>query len=192
MKKKHLRIAATVILAVIMVYSFGCILDPQEEPLPPDSKKTQYEPLTDKENVIKNLFLTYKHKEIEPYMELLHEEYYWLMQSADLEPGEQPMVVRQDDIKMTKGVFDNAVRLELEIYYASWQSVNEIGEEPCEDCWKTLRGYKITAQFNPEGTIYVGNDNVEFVVVPLTDGNGDPILIDGKKQYRLLIAADIK
>jgi hypothetical protein len=58
-----------------------------------------------------------------------------------------------------------------------------VGEEPCPGCWETDRVYRIQAQLPNSDIIYMGNDHVKFIVVPVQE--------DGKTIYKIRWAYDI-
>ena len=115
--------------------------------------------------MIKNLVLSYTHRDIEKFQELLHAEYVWFLQAGDVEPGDDVFFVRQKDINMTRNMFSAAngqfepviERLDLEIDAGDWYSVSTIGDKDCEEgeCWATERDYHLTVQVGE--TTYLGN-----------------------------------
>ncbi len=61
--------------------------------------------------------------------------------------------------------------------------ISEVGEEPCENCWETLRLYEIYAQHLPEDDILHGYDNIYLVIRP---NPADP------NKFQLFFAKDTK
>jgi len=64
------RTAAGICIATLL-YSSGCILSPQEDPAPPVKPPVVFEDLTEKEDVITNMLLSHKERNIEEYAKLL-------------------------------------------------------------------------------------------------------------------------
>ena len=187
MKAINVKLLLPLVLSLLIAFAFGCILDPKEDIKKPPDPTDNFKDLTNREDVVTNLLESYKKRDDARFAELLHDEYLWYMQTRDLQPGEEQYWSRSRDIEATHFIFENAVRLELTITPHEWMPLTELGGEPCEDCWETQREYYITAQFQPEGTIYNGNDLVKFVIVPVNDaGDG------GRKEYRLRLAYDIE
>jgi hypothetical protein len=179
--------------AVIAMFVFsGCILSPNEEVPPPQSKPT-YKALTDKENIIYNLVQCYKDRNKDRFVELLHDDYIWYNQV-----GETPEYLdRTQDITQTGKLFDaveNQPNIKPELWLelldlwidpqGYWLQIYDVEEVPCSDCWETTRHYTITARANGGTTTWVGDDLVKFLAMGV-DRNGQRI-------YLLRRADDIK
>ncbi|UCF04222.1 MAG: hypothetical protein JSV33_09740 [bacterium] len=187
MKRNILKALLPLLLSLLIVLAFGCILDPKEDIKPPPDNDDDFKDLTDKTDVGFNLVESYKKRNIDKFKELLHKEYIWYLQDRDVEPGEENWWSRETDERVTDRIFDEANRLELTIEFHRPVPLPELGGEPCDDCWEISGDYFITAQFQPEGTIYNGNDLVKLIIVPVNDPDDG-----GRKEYRLLMAYDIE
>ena len=205
MMKSIARYAATWIIIVILSYSYGCILSPQEDPAPPDDPvdPVEYMDLTEKEHVITNLVLSYQEKYMPEFEKLLLDKendtyngvpytdsYYWYNQPEAV--GTEEYLLRDQEITVTTNMFKAANQdpnaghqaiddLSLDITAGSWSPISEIFGQPCEDCWFTEREYQIEVIYGPDKI--VGYDNVQFYIVPVDQGD---ITI-----YKIAIAKDI-
>ena len=191
-KMKH----AFVLLVVLTAIGFvGCILSPTEE-APKTHPPSNYGNLTNKEDVVTNLVQSYKDHNIDRFTELLHPDYLWYNQNADVLAGAKEFNTRDEDIQMNHGLFlavnhDASVpsdkwvdRLDLSITSAPWKQDSTLEGSPCEDCWETTREYYITVELTGGTKTLIGNDLVTLYVVPTTK--------DGTKYYHLRRAGDIK
>jgi hypothetical protein len=206
-----LKRAALWICIAALVYSFGCILSPEEEAAPPVIKPVTFEDLTEKEHVIINLVNSYKALLAEKYEELLLRAedirpsedgggtygtgYYWFNQTEDLTELEgEEFIEGLEDRDRTYNMFraaqQNPVdpekhpiidKLTLTLSDATWQSVPEIFNQPCSDCWETLRVYEIWLYFGDD-RIH-GYDEVKFRIVPVMNGD--------TKIYKIAVAYDL-
>lgn len=182
--------------ALVFFFISGCILSPEEDPAPPPDQEEVYKDLTDKENLIFNLQQCYKYTNIDRYQEILHPDYIWYNQETDVLSGKtEEFYTRDVDIERTNRIFlaknnrhpdPNKVidKLELSIESAAWQRVDEIGGNPCEDCWETTRNYLITIVTDGGNKTIIGDDLVKFTVVPFQR--------NGQKIYLIYRADDIK
>ncbi len=191
LKMKHAFALFVVLTAIGFV---GCILSPTEEP-PKPHPSTNYKDLTNKEDVVTNLVQSYKDHNIDRFTELLHPDYLWYNQDADVANGAKEFNTRDEDIAMTHNLFlaadhhnpnpDKQVdRLDLSITSAPWTQITELEGNPCEDCWQSTREYYITVELTGGTTTLIGNDLVNLTVVPITK--------DGTKHYYLRRADDRK
>jgi len=203
MWKSITRHAVTWISIVVLLYSFGCILSPQEDPAPPDKEPVEFEDLTEREHVITNMVLSHQEKDITEYSRLLlraddmyngstyADGYYWYNQEGAA--GLPAFNLRDEDIGAVTNIFlaakgtpaeeDHPVidRLTLTLTEGSWAPVPEIFGEECEDCWFTQREYNIKL-FYAEKSIE-GLDDIQYYIVPVDEG--------GKKIYKIAIAKDV-
>ena len=203
MWKRISRHAATWISIVILLYSSGCILSPQEDPAPPDKDPVEFMDLTEKEHVIVNMLLCHQEKNITEFSKLLlkaddtyngstyADGYYFYNQEGDA--GLPVFNLRDEDIRLVNNLFlaakgtpfkeDHQVidRLTLTLTEGSWSPVTEIFSEPCEDCWFTQREYVIKL-FYGENSIE-GWHNVQYYIVPVDEG--------GTKIYKIAVAKDV-
>ena len=192
LKMKHVFVLFMVLAVVGFV---GCILNP-DVVAPKPHPISNYKDLTHKEDVVANLVQSYKDHNIEPLKELLHLEYIWYNQAADVQNGAPEFNTRDQDIAMNTRMFlavnhDSSVdpakwvdRLDLSITSAPWTQITVLEGNPCEDCWQSTREYYITLEFAGGTTTLLGNDLVTFTVVPVTK--------DGIKHYYLRRADDLK
>ena len=193
-KMKHVFVLLMVLAAVGFV---GCILSPTEE-VPQKPPSSNYKDLTNKEDIVTNLVQSYKDHNIDRYTELLHTEYLWYNQKADVAKGAPQFNTRDEDIAMTHNLFlaadhksadpDKQVdRLDLSIQSDptgdTWTHADTLNGSPCADCWQTTRDYYITVEMTGGTTTYIGNDLVTLYAVPVTK--------DGIKHYYLGRADDI-
>lgn len=175
---------------VMLTYSCGCILSPQEDPAPPDKDPVVFMDLTEKEHVIINLVLSYQEKRYDKYSELIltttdryngqpySDSYYWYNQPGAV--GTEEYILGDQDIQRTYYMFKACVvpekdthphidKLTLTITEGSWSPVIELYGEPCEDCWFTERQYQIELDLGEDQII--GYDNVQFYIVPVDEGD---------------------
>jgi hypothetical protein len=186
---------AVLFLAALAAIGYsGCILSPTEEP--PDKPKPVWKDLTQKEDVITNMLQAYASHDIAHYEELLHADYLWYNQVADVQGGAEEYWQRDEEVRKTGNMFLAADqryedpqkwidRLELTIVTpGSWEQVPEFNGNPCDNCWQTMREYTIRLEMNGGTTTITGNDNVQFTVVGVQKS--------GKTIYLLGRADDIK
>jgi len=189
-----------ILLSLVLSVSFiGCILDPKPDKNPPDlGPQKEFKPLTEKENVIYNLVLSYARTDIAHYEELLHEDYIWVNQPRDQEEfGE--FYRRADDIRMVRHMFEavngrykppiDRLELTIPIFESDsltqserWSPVPELENgEPCEDCWETERIYTIKVDIGDK--TYIGDDKIRIIITSVIDE-------DNVKKYKILRAID--
>jgi hypothetical protein len=183
-------------LAALALISCLCLIGGCKDttaPAPaPDPSKT-FRPLTDKADVITNLVLSYTKADITHYEELLHPDYTFYLQAWDVTNGKE-FFTRTEDVNIQTEMFKatrgqattpalNLDRLELSLTGGSWTPVDSIDGAPCVDCWKTTREYTMTLIFTGGLNGYTGNDQTEFIIVPVIEG--------GKKLYKLWRQTDI-
>jgi len=188
-------------IAIMLSYSFGCILSPEEEIRPDPKPPVNFAPLTAPDSLIHNLVLAYQELNIQEYSKLLlstddgdyGQEYYWFNQAEDASALEEESYPRDIDIARTGNMFQAAKgtpakpehqildSCELEITYSTWTPADSLWNEPCEDCWETERGYFIKIKFGDDSI--TGDDRVKFYVVPVQVGD--------VTEYRIAIAFDV-
>jgi len=164
MIKKTLRMVVSLLLIVFLFGSSGCILSSDKNP-PRPPENIDWKDRTEREHCVDILLLTYKHRNIERYKELLHSDYVWYMQEEDVLKGYDHILTRDQDIEGTERIFD-AHSLELSLYGSGWDVwTPEVGT--CDNCWTSTRTYTISVQFESEGSEYQGiEQQVIIVVVP--------------------------
>lgn len=198
------RRTASLIGILVLLYSYGCILSPEEDPAPYEREPVEFMDQTEREHVITNLVLSYREKYYPAYEKLIltaedtyngspypFAPYYWYNQPGAV--GEEDYILDLDDLARTQNLFlaaqgmpakqDHPViyRLTIELTEGSWSPVNELGGEPCEDCWLTERQYDIFLEMG-ETDIHAA-DNVQFYIVPVD--------FEGTKIYKIAVAQDI-
>ena len=189
------------ILMLALILVAGCLTDPEKKETPTE-ETPEFRDLTAKDDVIYNLLLSYKEKDITEYSRLLlndgdayngspyQDSYYWYNQPNS---GLDEYLTREEDSTCTSHIFLAAQempvkpihpeidRLILTITEGSWAPVAELFGQACEDCWFTEREYDIFLEMG-ETDIH-GYDNVQFYIVPVDEG--------GLKIYKIAIAKDI-
>jgi hypothetical protein len=143
---------ATLLIAIgiMLSYSIGCILSPEEEVRPNDNPTIVYKDLTQPENLIENLVSSYKDKNIARYEELLlttgdggyNREYYFHYQEGDVGVIGEENDDREADVDMTRNIFRAANgdpnldkghvaidKLELTIYGGTWDTLDTLWNE---------------------------------------------------------------
>jgi hypothetical protein len=183
MRSTRIKSGVACVLAILLVYSLGCIFDPKPDVEPDTPDPVDWPDLTNKDDVIEYMLLCYEERAKLRYPELLHHDYIWYMQPRDAEELNMPTLNKNQDTDGTIFLFGNAVTLDLEIDPGTWEEIEAVGEEPCQGCWQTDRVYRIQVQFLNDETIYTGHDLVKFIVVPVED--------DGRTEYRVRWAYDI-
>jgi hypothetical protein len=193
-KTNHTKLVSLALAACLTV-SLGCLFGPDKDKAPPPAN--DFKPLTDKENVIYNLVLSYDRADIAHYNELLHADYLWYMQPRDIMMVHDTFWTRAQDLSATENLFQstrgqnsdpqwNVTKLQLDIKSASWSLYPDSipgCPYPCTDCWQTTREYYVTVG-TEGGDTFIANDLVLFVVVPVEAG--------GKTLYKLWRAEDIE
>lgn len=182
MRSTKIKSWAACVLAILMVYSFGCIFNPKPDDNPDPPDPIEWPDLTEKEDVIEYMLLVYEDRNKERYPELLHEHYIWVMQDKDAEELHINQLDKVADIRGTNYLLGEASILELEIDPGSWGEVEAVGEEPCPGCWETEREYHIQVKVPIKEKPLQGHDLVKFIVVPVEK--------DGKKIYQIRWAYD--
>ncbi len=195
---RYLRIVLAAALLTSVFY-IGCILDPKPDKNPPDlGPQKEFKPLTEKENVVYNLVLSYERTDITHYEELLHEDYIWKNQDRYVDEIGEEIFLREEDIRMVTNIFNAANgrprtgqspidKLSLTIpvyddpdkYWSAW--TDTINGEPCEDCWQTTRPYELNVDIGQK-TLHA-DDKIQLVIVPVIEG--------GVKKYKILRAYDL-
>jgi len=169
------------------------VLSCSDDPAAPKSVSVpRYPEATTKEIVIDNLLLSYKDRNIEQFIKLLHDDYIWYNQA-----GTTPeYYTRSEDIDITRNMFMAALhthpdenlwleKLNLAIYQSAqtWAQVVDIAGVPCVDCWETTRDYYLILVMDEGAMTLVASDYIKFIV--------QGVDVSGTKVYRLLRADDI-
>jgi hypothetical protein len=162
---------------------------------PPPHKPPEFKPLTEKENLISNLVLSYDSADIGHYEELLHSDYTWYFRTADAERGLPVFWTREPDLEATKNLFlavrgqysdrqMNLDALQLQIEGGSWAQVDSLAGSPCDDCWVTTRQYLVNAVLTGGLDGFAGDGLVQIIVAPAGEGT--------EKVYKIWRMQDIK
>ncbi|MGD1048957.1 MAG: hypothetical protein ABR899_09460, partial [Candidatus Krumholzibacteriaceae bacterium] len=101
MKAQTLRRAAAFAAAVTVLFVLGCLNSATE----PKVTKPRYPATTNKDIVVSNLVLSYKDHNIDQYTKLLHLDYIWYNQNADVLRGAPAFYTRDQDIAQTRNLF---------------------------------------------------------------------------------------
>jgi hypothetical protein len=187
------RIAALAVIATLCL--IGSCKDNPESP-PKIDPSTTFQPLTDKAAVIHNLVLSYNNADLAEYQKLLHPDYLFYNQAADVAQGLPEYITRDADINTTKNMFlaakgqypDPSLKLDaltLEITPASWMQLDTVPglPAPCIDCWATTREYLLNLVFTDGQLTLRANGLVQIIVVPVNES--------GTKLYKLYRVEDI-
>jgi len=188
------------LLALALILSAGC---EDSSPSKPDPEPAQFEDLTEREDVIHNLVLSYSEHNIEEYSKLLlraddayggstyQSGYIWYNQPGVI-VGEE-YISREEDIARTGNIFLAATGapakpehpeiygLHLSITDGAFSAIDSLFGGPCEDCWFTERGYNLFLELGTPDLQAL--DNVHFYIVPVDGG--------GTKIYKIAIAKDV-
>jgi hypothetical protein len=178
-----IKLGVSCALTILLVFSLGCIFNPKPDDEPEIIDPVEWPELTEKEDVVEYLLLTYEERDETRYGDLLHPQYIWYMQPRDAEELNLPTLDYERDVAGTTYLFDVSVMLDLEIDPGTWLEIEAVGEEPCPGCWQTDRVYRIQVQLPGDETIYTGHDLVKLIVVPVEE--------DGKTKYKIRWAYDI-
>jgi hypothetical protein len=198
-EKSMLKLKATMlgVGACALAFFCGCILSPDQDKNGGGGGGTPiYKDLTQKEDPIDNLMTSYNNANIQEYEKLLHPDYLFYNQTADVAQGLPEFLTKDTDVRETtnmfaaaRGQYKNAAQnldaLTLEITPASWMSLDTVPglPAPCVDCWATTRQYLVNAVLTGGQTTLRGNDLVQIIVVPVEE--------NGKKLYKLYRVEDI-
>jgi len=179
MWRSTLRFALPLMMILVMAAAPSCILDPEEKVEPPPPPEP-YPARETREDCVTFLLRTYEDHDGTAgikYEELLHPDYRFYLQPADVPPGESPFLTRSEDIDGTQNfLFDNPAELSLTLDGSGWDSYPEIEGEPCIDCWSSTRKYNIRYQRELEGTILIGDDSVVIIVAPDPSAEGKYVI----------------
>jgi hypothetical protein len=162
----------TIILLFFLVYP-SCTDDKTTGP-----KKDQgidWPNRADKEDCIEILKMTYEHRDIDKYQEIIlqpdpesdyfPEGYIWYNHPGDtLEYG--VFYDFEQDWKATLGIFEESRELFLGITEGEWTELHEFRGKPCSNCWGTTRSY-VVEMFRELGEMnFYASSKVRFVIGP--------------------------
>ena len=182
MRSSVFKTALPLLLITALLASPACIFDPKEDPVIPPDKEVTWPDMTSRDDVIKTVVLAYENRSdggaLSNYNALLHDEYFFGLSAADVEPGDPSIMTRAEDILSTEFLFDTDKTAMLELTITpeegSWYEYPEIEGEPCENCWGTERQYFIRAQFDDETNILQSPPGRAFAVVIVAPDESDP------------------
>lgn len=187
-------------LALIVLLAVGCSDD---SPSKPEQEEADFGDLTEREDIIRNLVLSYREKDIVQYSRLLlgaeetyggsayPTDYYWYHQPYAVQ-GED-YLTREEDIGCTNNIFLAAMgtpastghpvieKLILQLTDGAFSPVDSLFGELCEDCWYTEREYYLHLELEGDMTV-ISEDHIQLYIVPV-DG-------EGTKIYKIAIAMD--
>ncbi len=149
----------------------------------PPNQPSPFGDLTDKEHCIQNLVASYKMRRIGEYEKILDPEYVWFGSKWGIVGDETDILDYAEDVEGTELLFEGTVVLDLDVAGGTWSAVERIGDQPCTGCWETERWYHAEMQFAGDGTIYISNNLIKFIVVPFDEG--------GTTKYRIRFAYHI-
>jgi hypothetical protein len=194
MKMTNAHGKAALLLAAFLIFAAGCVFSPEDNKTPPKTTD-QFKALSDKENIIFNLVLSYNRADITHYEQILHPDYTWYFQSVDIARGLPVSWTREQDLNATRNMFlgakgqnpnteMNLDKLQLEMTTGSWAPVDSLGGVSCNDCWMTTRQYSLSCMIRGSFDGFTGNDMVQLIVVPVGSGS--------QKAYKIWRMQDIK
>jgi hypothetical protein len=179
MRRSVLKTALPLLLITAMLAAPSCIFDPKEDPVIPVKDPVVWPDMTTRDDAIKVVVLAYQNPNDSgsdsKYNALLHSQYFFKLHSSDVEPTESQIMTRVQDLLSTEWIFDNQTMLELSITpeIGSWDAVELVEGDPCDNCWETTRSYYIRAQFEDEGTIYQSPPTSAFVRIIVAPDESD-------------------
>jgi hypothetical protein len=120
------------VICIVLLAAFagsGCIFSPDKEP----PKETQnYVPQTTPENVLVNLQVSYRRREITQYAKLLHPEFIFKFQTVDIENVGKEFWTRDEDSTKTANLFeaDPVTEIKIDLTYGRADDDIDIDMEP--------------------------------------------------------------
>ncbi|MBD3179290.1 MAG: hypothetical protein GF417_06655 [Candidatus Latescibacteria bacterium] len=137
------KILASAMVSILALLSLSC----GEKKSEPGNQSMEWPDRTKKEDCIRILEMSFRHRDIERYRNLILEpdstaifpegfKYHYLQDDM-----EAPVmsINYSDEIGITSGLFNHADTLDLRISPAGWERLKSFRGRPCEDCWKTER-----------------------------------------------------
>ena len=188
-------------LALIALLVIGCS---DSSPSKPEEEELYFGDLTEREDIIRNLVLSYREKDIAEYSRLLlraedtfggstyPNEYYWYHQPYEIMI--EDYLTREEDIGCTGNIFLAAQgtpakpehpvieRLVLQLTDGTFSPVDSLFGEPCEDCWSTEREYYLRLELGGDMTINSSYHLLLYIV---------PVDGEGTKIYKVAQANDV-
>ena len=181
MRRSVFKSALPLLLITALIVSSSCIFDPKEDPIIPVPDPIPWPDMTERDDVIKMVVLTYENPEdgesLSNYNALLHSQYFFGLAPGDVSPGDPPILTRAQDILSTEFLFDPEETTVLELTISpeegSWTEYPELEGEPCENCYETQRQYFIRVQFGDETTYFQSPPGRAYAVVIVAPDEND-------------------
>ena len=124
--KKFLLIGIFSVVALVAMK--GCIFDPDKGD--PVDRRGDYKPLTSPENVMNNLIVSYRRREIEKYAEFLDKEFIFRFQDGDEPPDlGRNFWTHDEDSTGTAALFSSAAVQDIfiDLTYRDAEEATEVG-----------------------------------------------------------------
>ena len=137
---------------------------------------SSYADLSQKEDCILNYERACSERNIDRYADLFDArcEFISMMGKpdfdADIFSGQMlKKADLQSELESTRRFFAMAAGIRIEIEDGTWMPLDSLSGDPCSDCWKTTRGYSLSAAFGEGGESQVMNGQgcMEFVISPV-------------------------
>jgi len=159
-----------------------------------------YRSCMEKEDIIYNLIYSYRHTDISQYEKILHDDYIWYNQGRDTNTCGN-YYSRDRDLRIVRHMFEAANgmykpvvdELFLDIPISEpdslnpnkeWNKIDTIpGVGACDDCWETVRKYKISVKIRERDITYVGDDMIRLIIAPVIEGEN--------KYYKIIRGYDL-
>ncbi|MBD3179289.1 MAG: hypothetical protein GF417_06650 [Candidatus Latescibacteria bacterium] len=133
-----------------------------------------------KENCVELLEMTLSHSAPEKYRELLlkpdtsgtfPEGYRWINNAAEPDSELPPSIDYHMDIDAVSRVISHAEEMELEIEGGNLYSESYFRGKRCDNCWSTIREYRLMAMMDNNKTYY-GYFRISVFIGPDPDESG--------------------
>ncbi len=182
--RKTIRTAAAIAAMATLLAVSGCILDPKEAVEDNPGPEVTWPDRTQRDDIIEVITKVYKYRNIEKYKEALLENdeesdmfpqgYIWRNQTTDIEDHGE-IYNYDEDVSGTGGILEHHISGEFHLYSTGtegeWRSYTTFRNEPCDNCWETIRFYDFDFEFD-DGQHYMGNDKVQLIIGPDRDEPG--------------------
>lgn len=179
-------LVALVAAALVLTSLPGCILDPKESVEEPKTPPVEWPDRTGKEDLVEIVKLVYRTEDMDKYAEallkpdthdLFEQGYIWYNQNEDVVSGAVDVEFwgYTEEYTLTERLLNNVNDITLEIYPGSWTALETFREEPCEDCWDSLRDYKIDVETSDQ-MHYIGEYKIRYVIGPDPENPGKYVI----------------
>jgi hypothetical protein len=173
-----MKIGFLVVLLLILVScaSAGLIQGQTSEQEIVSRADSSYGDLSNKEDCILNYERACNERNIDRYAELFnaHCEFISMMGKPDFDADilSGQMLRKADlqgDLESTKRFFAGVGGIRFEIEGGTWMRLDSLSGDPCPDCWKTTRGYSLSATFGEggESNVMKAQGHMEFIISPV-------------------------